>query len=77
MKINRKITKSIWQLMKQTGKGFIKDKVPKIILYFGAEFTKFYALKFGAEIRPDDHAMIVETVQVESKKKSISSDHKH
>jgi membrane protein len=42
-----------------------------IILYFGAEFTKFYALKFGSKIKPDEFAVIVQTVQVESKKESI------
>ena len=42
-----------------------------IILYFGAEFTKFYALKFGATIKPDKYAVIVQTVQVESHKESI------
>lgn len=42
-----------------------------IILYFGAEFTKFYALKFGTEIRPKDYAISIQTVQVESSKKSV------
>ncbi len=42
-----------------------------MILYFGAEFTKCYALKFGSEIRPTNHAVIVHTVQVESKKGSL------
>lgn len=42
-----------------------------IILYFGAEFTKFYALKFGTEIRPNDYAVMVQTVQVESSKNNI------
>jgi len=42
-----------------------------IILYFGAEFTKCYAVKFGSEIRPDKYAVIVQTVQVESKKKTV------
>ncbi len=42
-----------------------------IILYFGAEFTKAYAVKYGHEIRPNDYAVIVQTVQVESKKRSV------
>jgi membrane protein len=42
-----------------------------IILYLGAEFTKFYALKFGKEIRPNQYAMMVQIVQVESRKKSM------
>jgi membrane protein len=41
------------------------------ILYFGAEFTKHYAVKFGSDIRPNDYAVMVHTVQVESKKKSV------
>jgi membrane protein len=42
-----------------------------IILYFGAEFTKAYSVKFGSEILPDKYAVIVQTVQVESKKRSV------
>ena len=42
-----------------------------MILYFGAEFTKAYAVKYGAEIRPDEYAVIIQTVQVESKKSSV------
>lgn len=42
-----------------------------MILYFGAEFTKCYAVKYGAEIRPNEYAVIVQTVQVETKSKSI------
>jgi membrane protein len=42
-----------------------------IILYFGAEFTKAYSVKFGSEILPDKYAVIVQTIQVESKKRSV------
>jgi membrane protein len=42
-----------------------------IILYFGAEFTKVYATRFGCEIRPNDYAVTVQTIQVESRKKSV------
>lgn len=42
-----------------------------IILYFGAEFTKFYAVKFGTEIRPNDYAVLVQTIQVESSRNNI------
>ena len=42
-----------------------------MILYYGAEFTKCYAIKYGAEIRPNEYAVIFQTVQVESKKHSI------
>ena len=47
-----------------------------IILYYGAEFTRCYAMKFGAEIRPDQYAVIIQTVQVESKSKSLQQDEK-
>ena len=42
-----------------------------MILYFGAEFTKAYAVEFGAEIRPEDYAVTTKTVEVEVGKKSI------
>ncbi|MEJ7829272.1 MAG: YihY/virulence factor BrkB family protein, partial [Segetibacter sp.] len=42
-----------------------------IILYFGAEFTKSYALTYGHEIRPNEYAVIVQTVQVESRKQTL------
>lgn len=38
------------------------------ILYFGAEFTKCYALKFGQEIKPNDYAITVQTIHIKSKK---------
>lgn len=48
-----------------------------IILYFGAEFTRCYALKFGSEIMPDEYAVIVQTVQVESRKGSVQENEKN
>ncbi len=42
-----------------------------IILYFGAEFTKVYATRYGDEIRPNNYAVTIQIVQVESKKKSV------
>lgn len=42
-----------------------------MILYFGAEFTKAYVMRFGLEIRPNEYAVVVKTVQVESKDKSV------
>ena len=42
-----------------------------MILYFGAEFTKAYAMKYGTEIRPSDFSVTVQTVQVESKKQTL------
>ncbi len=37
-----------------------------VILYFGAEFTKAYALKYGSVIKPKDYAVAIQTVQIES-----------
>jgi membrane protein len=42
-----------------------------MILYFGAEFTKAYALKYGGEIRPNKYTETVQTVEVKSKKSSV------
>jgi membrane protein len=42
-----------------------------IILYFGAEFTKAYAVKYGSEIRPNHYAVTTKQVEVETGKKSI------
>ncbi|HEX6333786.1 MAG TPA: YihY/virulence factor BrkB family protein [Flavisolibacter sp.] len=42
-----------------------------IILYFGAEFTKAYAVRFGSEIKPNSYAITIQTVQVESEKKNV------
>lgn len=42
-----------------------------MILYFGAEFTKAFAVKFGSEIYPEDYAVTTKTVEVETGKKTI------
>ncbi len=42
-----------------------------IILYFGAGFTKAYAIKYGGEIHPNQYAVIAQTVEVEQGKQSI------
>ncbi|MFN2440323.1 MAG: YihY/virulence factor BrkB family protein [Chitinophagaceae bacterium] len=42
-----------------------------IILYFGAEFTKAYAMKYGAEIHPSKFAITVKNVEVEGGGKSV------
>ena len=51
-----------------------------VILYFGAEFTKAYALRFGAEIVPKEYAVIIKVVEVESRATTIQQneqiDHK-
>ena len=44
-----------------------------IILYFGAEFTKAYAVKYGSEIHPNHYAVTVKVVEVETGDKSIQS----
>ncbi|MDB5252088.1 MAG: YihY/virulence factor BrkB family protein [Flaviaesturariibacter sp.] len=42
-----------------------------IILYFGAEFTKSYAISYGSAIHPDKYAVVVEKVEVERGKQSL------
>ncbi len=42
-----------------------------IILYFGAEFTNAYALRFGGEIHPNEFAVTTKTVEVENGNKSV------
>jgi len=42
-----------------------------MIFYFGAEFTKAYAIKYGGDIRPNKYTVTVQTVTVESHKKSV------
>ena len=44
-----------------------------IILYFGAEFTKAYAMKYGSEIHPNDYAVTMKQVEVETGKQSVQS----
>lgn len=41
------------------------------ILYFGAEFSKAYAVNFGAEIKPKDYAVTIEAVRLETHEPSI------
>ncbi len=47
-----------------------------IILYFGAEFTKAFAVKYGSEIHPDEYAVTTKTVEVETGQKSIQDKEK-
>lgn len=42
-----------------------------LILYFGAEFTKAYAMKYGSAIHPNDYAVTTRQVEVEMGKKTI------
>lgn len=48
-----------------------------IILYFGAEFTKAYALKYGSVIRPDEYAITIRRTEVESSEQSIQENEKN
>ena len=46
-----------------------------IILYFGAEFTKAYAVAFGSEIYPSHYAVTTKEIEVEMDGKSIQDNH--
>ena len=41
------------------------------ILYFGAEFTKAWAMKYGDEIHPDDYTILTQKIEVEKENKSM------
>ena len=42
-----------------------------IILYFGAEFTKYYAAEYGSHIQPSHYAVWVKNVEVEEERGSL------
>lgn len=42
-----------------------------MILYSGAEFTKFYAIKYGTEIKPNSYTVIVQNIQRETAHQSV------
>jgi len=42
-----------------------------IILYFGAEFTKAYSVRFGSPINPAEYAVTTKMVEVETGKKTV------
>ena len=44
-----------------------------LILYFGAEFTKAYAVKFGSKIYPNPYAVTTKTVEVETGHESVQT----
>lgn len=46
-----------------------------IILYFGAEFTKAYAVAFGSEIYPSHYAVTTKEIEIETGSKSIQDNH--
>lgn len=47
-----------------------------LILYFGAEITKAYAVKFGSEIKPNDYAVTMHSVEIETGKASVQNKEK-
>jgi membrane protein len=47
-----------------------------IILYFGAEFTKSYALAYGSEIRPNHYAVGIKEVEMEQENSSLQQTQK-
>ncbi|UKT62586.1 YihY/virulence factor BrkB family protein [Pedobacter mucosus] len=47
-----------------------------IILYFGAEFTKAYAVAYGSEIHPNHYAVTMKEVEVEQGNSSIQETEK-
>ena len=42
-----------------------------MILYFGAEFTKAYAIMYGSEIHPNHYAVTTKIVEVETGRSSV------
>jgi len=44
-----------------------------LILYFGAELTKAYAVKYGSPIHPSDYAVTTKTVEIETGGQTIQS----
>ena len=48
-----------------------KTHYSSLILYFGAEFTKAYAMKFGSPIYPNHYAVTIKQVEVESGQRSV------
>lgn len=41
------------------------------ILYFGAEFTKAWAVRFGHEIHPNQYTVVAKTIEVKEENKSL------
>ncbi|MEP7143891.1 MAG: YihY/virulence factor BrkB family protein [Ferruginibacter sp.] len=44
-----------------------------LILYFGAEFTKAYAVKYGSKIYPNQYAVTTKTIEVETGSSSVQN----
>jgi membrane protein len=47
-----------------------------IILYFGAEFTKAYAVKYGSEILPSAYAVTTKQIEIENEGASVQETQK-
>ncbi|MEO6819875.1 MAG: YihY/virulence factor BrkB family protein [Ginsengibacter sp.] len=47
-----------------------------IILYFGAEFTKEFALEYGHDIQPNSYAVFAKKVEIDLGKTSIQEGHR-
>lgn len=45
------------------------------ILYFGAEFTKAWAIRYGSDIRPSEYAVLMKKVEIESASGSVQQNH--
>jgi len=48
-----------------------------IILYFGAEFTKAYAVEYGSEIRPSHYAVTTKEIEIETGNTSVQKNEKN
>src|SRR5205085_2548084 len=48
-----------------------------VILYFGAEFTKAYAIKYGEPIHPNEYTVIAKTVEVEQGQQTVQQAEKN
>jgi hypothetical protein len=58
--MNRITAIGLWDVLKKAGHAFLKDKVPK-----------YFAIKFGSEIKPNAFTTVIKNVQVESENKSV------
>ncbi len=47
-----------------------------IILYFGAEFTRAYALEYGSEIKPNHYAVTTREIEIEAEGESVQETQK-
>lgn len=48
-----------------------------LILYFGAEFTKVWAVKYGFKIYPDEYAVVTKVVEVEMENTEVKIENKN